>query len=425
MKKHLSAIAAGLFFLFWFACLTSQSLMDLADGLLFLFGAALLFSKARAARDWKLLWPNTTGLGWLWLVWICVVAAGLFINNPVEPDTINALLEFRWMLIFQVLCFTLAWIEWDARKVQGMLGVLLVMVLASFVIFYFEKGDFRAGGPFGHSMPFAHSYGAIVVFAVGILLIGLKNSMPWKWLSLVTTLLGAVIIALSMTRGVWVGMFIGVVGISCFRSRLYGIIVSVGLVAVFALTMVFSQDARERALTTNSASNVGDNQRKDIWRGNLEIVKDYPVLGSGYSQNKKLLRFYYDKLGIPPGALISHAHNQYLHFLAGTGALGLICYLIFLFRVIQLTLLAYIRLKPEFAILKALTLGALGGQVCFIIGSLTESNFSIAKNRYVFLLLSAIGVSIYYRYVARTEFEKYRAIILPESTLSPATSKSV
>jgi hypothetical protein len=77
--------------------------------------------------------------------------------------------------------------------------------------------------------------------------------------------------------------------------------------------------------------------------------------------------------------------------------------------VVQLTLLAYVRLKPELGTLKAMALGALGGQLCFIVGSLTESNFSIAKNRYVFLLLASIGVSIYYRYIARTDFEKYKA----------------
>jgi O-antigen ligase len=416
MMKHLSAIVAGLFLFFWFACLTSQSLMDLADGLMFLFGAWLLISKARAARDWKMLWPKTTGLGWLWLVWIVVVAAGLFINNPVNQDTVEALLEFRWMLIFHVLCFTLAWIEWDSRKIQAMLGFLVVMVLASFVMFHYNTGDFRAGGPFGHSMPFAHSYGAAVVFAVGLLLIGLKNNMPWKWLSIVTSVLGAVIIALSMTRGVWVGMFVGVLAISCFRSRVYGTIATIGLVTIFSLTMVFSPDARERAFSTASEQNVGDNQRKDIWRGNIEIAKDYPILGSGYSQNKKLLRYYYDQLGIPQGALISHAHNQYLHFLAGTGTLGLICYLIFLFRIIQLTLLAFVRLRPELTALKALTLGALGGQLCFIVGSLTESNFSIAKNRYMFLALCSIGVSIYYRFVAKADFERYLSVSSPERT---------
>lgn len=410
MNKRLSVLAAGLFFLFWISALTSQSLMDLSDGLFFLFGIGILFNHSLKTRNWKLLWPKTTGLGGLWLIWIIIIAAGLFLNNPVTKETTEALLEFRWMLIFHVLCFTLAWIEWDAKKISGLLGILLFMILVSFVMFHFEKGDFRAGGPFGHSMPFAHTYGPATILATGLMLGALKQKTSWKWLSMLTAALGAVIIGLSMTRGVWIGVAVAVAGIAFAQSRKHGVLLTLALLAVFGGTMVFSKDARERAITTSSSTNPGDNQRKDIWRANIEIVKDYPLLGTGYSQNKNLLRSYYDKLGISKDALVSHAHNQYLHLLAGTGILGLICYLIFLFRVLQLSLRAYLRLKVKDPLRASLALGALGAQVCFIIGSLTESNFSIAKNRYMFLLMSAIGVSIYYRFVASTDFEEHQRV---------------
>jgi O-antigen ligase len=185
------------------------------------------------------------------------------------------------------------------------------------------------------------------------------------------------------------------------------LLISACLLVIFAGTLAYSPEARQRALSTNSSTNESDNQRKALWQGNFEIVKDYPLLGAGYSQNKLLLRKYYDKLGLPQTALISHAHNQYLHFWAGTGTLGLLFYLAFLYQIISLTLKSYIHLRPEESVLKALSLGALGGQICFIVGSLTESNFSISKNRYIFLLVSAVGVSIYYRYIARKDFDGY------------------
>lgn len=409
MKKNLIAIVTGLFLFFWFAALTSQSLMDLADGLLFICGAGFLLAIAFRKKRWQLALPTTTGLGWLCIAWFAVVALGLFLNNPLNKDTVEAFLEFRWILIFHVLCFTLAWIEWDAKKINAILVILLVMVGASFVIYHIEPEP-RAGGPFGHSMPFAHTYGPAVVFAAGILLIGLKNNTRWKRLAAITAVSGFVITALSMTRGAWLGIFAGVLCISCFRSRKYGSIISACLAAVFVLTLVFSPEARDRALTTNSSNNMSDNTRKSLWRGNFEIIKDFPIFGSGYSQNKNLLPKYYAELGISPDTLVSHAHNQYIHFWAGTGTIGLIFYLIFLFRVIQMTLLAWLRLPQERAELKALALGVLGGQICFVIGSLTESNFSIAKNRYMFLLLSALGASLYYRYIAKQNFESYKEL---------------
>lgn len=381
--------------------------MDLADFLMFGFGIYLLVSKARAAKNWRLLWPNSTGLGWLWLVWIAVVAIGLFTNNPVNKDTLEAFVEFRWMLSFQVLCFTLAWVEWDDRKIKWTLAILLVMTAISFILFPLSL-DIRAGGPFHHSMPFSHTYGTAFAFSAGILLILLKNNSPHRKLALLTTISTGVITALSMTRGIWLGMLVGTGVISLYRSRKYGIILTTWLVVVFALIIAFVPAARERAFSNTSSMANSDNQRIALLKGNFEIVKDYPLFGIGYGQNKEKIKPYYKKLGYPDNQFVSHAHNQYLHFLAGTGALGLLCYLFFVFTILKYTVIAYKKLNPNEVMLKALTLGSLGGQVCFIVGSITESNFSIAKNRYIFLIVSAVGVSIYYRYISKNNFSTYK-----------------
>jgi O-antigen ligase len=407
MKKNLDAILSGLFFFFWFACLTSQSLMDLADTLMFIAGATLLYRKAKAAKNWKMLWPKTTGLSWLWLSWFTIVAVGLFYNNSVNRNTLEAWLEFRWMFIFQVLCFTLSWIEWSQRKINILNAILLTMVLVSFGLFYYNYDrDFRAGGTFEHSMPFAHTYGPAFIFVAGILLVSFQKQIQSRWLGIATVFSAAVIVTLSLTRGVWLGMFAGALSISLFKSRRYGLILTCLLTLTFGLTFAFSPAARERATTTNG--NESDNLRKALWLGNLEIVKDYPIFGTGYSQNKYYLPDYYEKLGFPRTQFASHAHNEYLHLWAGTGTFGLIFYLIFLISVLRMTVIAFLRLGLDQLWPKALAMGSLGAQICFDVGAFTESNFSIAKNRYMYLLISAIGVSIYYRYVTVKDFKTYQ-----------------
>lgn len=383
--------------------------MDLADFLLLLTGLTLLITKAKAAGNWKLLWPKTTGLECLWIVWISIVAIGLFINNPVTSDTLIALGEFRWILSFHILCFTLSLIDWNFSKIKGLLLILLLMTTVSFVLFPLSV-DFRAGGPFYHSMPFSHTYGPAFVFSAGILLILFQNSSPQKWLAFVTTISTGLITALSMTRGIWIAMLVGTGVMSLYRSRRYGVILTAWLIVIFALIVTFVPAARERAFADSSSMASSDNQRVALLRGNFEIVKNYPLFGTGYSQNKNYLKTYYKKLGYPENQFVSHAHNQYLHFWAGTGSLGLLCYLYFLFTVLKYTILAYKKLATKEVILKALTLGSLGGQVCFMIASLTEANFSIAKNRYVFLLISAVGVSIYYRHSIKENFKIYQNI---------------
>ncbi|MBK9322811.1 MAG: hypothetical protein IPM97_07685 [Bdellovibrionaceae bacterium] len=299
MKKNIEQIVSYLFFFFWFACLTSQSLMDLADFLMFGFGTYLLVSKARAAKNWRLLWPNSTGLGWLWLVWIVVVAIGLFTNNPVNKDTLEAFVEFRWMLSFQVLCFTLAWVEWDDRKSTYLMHTLLLMVIVSFIFYYFSE-DPRAGGPFNHSMPFAHTYGTAFCLYLGLLLIlGLKNNEPpekacFRCSNLHWSHRGAKYDARSVDRNACRNSWY-----ITLRSRKYGIILTTWLrCRLFFLTLAYSPAARERTLSTNTSGNESDNQRNALLMGNFEIVKDYPSFGTGYSQNKQQLRKYYDKLGI-------------------------------------------------------------------------------------------------------------------------------
>jgi O-antigen ligase len=387
--------------------------MDASDTLMFIAGAYILVSSARNAKSWRLLWPDTTGLGWLWLTWIIIVAVGLFYNSPFTTGTLGALLEFRWMLLFHILCFTLSLIEWDSRIVTWLLRIFLVMVGISFIFFFIDiEKDFRAGGPFEHSMPFAHTYGPAFVFSAAFLLVGFYHKTSWRWLALFTTEAAAAICVLSMTRGIWVGMVISIAVISFLYNRRYGAILAASLFTLLALTITFSPDARERVFSKTQSMVRSDDDRKALLFGNLEIVKDYPIFGAGYSQNKGLLKDYYKKLGYSEDHLVSHAHNQYLHFWAGTGTAGLLCFLFFVLTLLRLTLKAFLRLSSQDAILKALALGSFGGQICFLIGSLTESNFSIAKNRYMYLLISAIGISIYYRYIKKINFEYYKKQLL-------------
>lgn len=372
--------------------------MDLADTLMFLAGVLALYWTSNPSKGWKRLWPDSTGLTILWLVWFIILALGLFTNKGVNSETFSALIEFRWMIIFQVLCFSVAKINWNQKLVNMLNAILLIMVLVSFILFYRDYArDFRAGGPFQHSMPFAHIYGPAFLLITGILLVTWKENQN-KWLGITTSVLSAVIVTMSLTRGIWLGMTIAAIVISFFRSWKYCVGLALLIAVSFALVFTLSPNARERVATTNN--NQSDETRKILWKANFEIVKDFPLLGTGYSQNKNYLPEYYKKMGYPEDQFVSHAHNQYLHFWAGTGTLGLLCYLIFIASVFTMTTLAYLKLPITAIWERGLALGSIGAQICFHVGAITESNFSIAKNRYMYLLIASLGVSLYYRYIS-------------------------
>ena len=101
-------------------------------------------------------------------------------------------------------------------------------------------------------------------------------------------------------------------------------------------------------------------------------------------------------MGVPEGFLESHAHNQYLHFLAGTGILGLFCFLVVVIGLFRMHFLAFKGLsEKQNYFWKGLALGVLGAEICFFVSGVTESNFSIAKNRYLIMTIWALGCWLY------------------------------
>ncbi|MNL17551.1 O-Antigen ligase [compost metagenome] len=176
-------------------------------------------------------------------------------------------------------------------------------------------------------------------------------------------------------------------------SRRWGLYILAGLAVVGALAITTSTKIRNRVAETVTMTNQGDQERITIWKANWEMVKDHPMIGIGYSQNKVRLREYYDKTGVAPGYFEGHAHNEYIHLLSGTGILGLICYLIFLGYAFRAAYLAYKNSRDSIS--KGLGLGLMGAMTCFYVGSLTESNFSIGKNRHMILFLMAWAVFLW------------------------------
>lgn len=83
-------------------------------------------------------------------------------------------------------------------------------------------------------------------------------------------------------------------------------------------------------------------------------------------------------MGLTGDEFNAHAHNQVLHFLAGTGVLGALGYVFFFALFVSWS---WVLARDGAGPLKALPWALLLFQLSFFIGGMTESNFSIAKNR--------------------------------------------
>lgn len=89
--------------------------------------------------------------------------------------------------------------------------------------------------------------------------------------------------------------------------------------------------ANQQPPTTNSKSTDSLAIRKIVWKGAVDIWKNYPILGSGpetfaytYYNFRPIEHNYTSEWNL----LYNKAHNEYLHYLANTGILGLATYLL-------------------------------------------------------------------------------------------------
>lgn len=393
-----------IFCLFFTGLVSSQSGMDFFSGLMFL--TAIYWTIRYRGNSWH--WPRI-GLLAFFAIWFVIIALGLTLN-PVHGNRWDHLFEFRWMIDFYVFVLFISVYSEDSRTLKN-LSFLMALASGMAVCFYFlgynpltedisvragnlaNFASFRAGGLFDHAMPLAHSYGPLLLTFVGLALVNGSDYKKLPFLTYLAIILMTATLILTFTRGVWIGAACGLLVMGFVLSRRWGLYILAGLAVVGVLAMTTSSKIRNRVMETVTMTNQGDQERITIWKTNWEMVKDHPLIGIGYSQNKARLREYYDKTGVAPGYFEGHAHNEYVHLLSGTGILGLLCYLIFIVYTFRAAYLAFKNSRDSNS--KGLALGLMGAMTCFYVGSLTESNFSIGKNRHMILFLMAWAVYLW------------------------------
>lgn len=387
---------------FFASVLISQSMMDAFSVLL---SAALIYwfvkNKPVVNSGGNASLLSKMGLEKIWVFWFAVVFTG-FLLHPIDiPYAITRVVEFKWVLLFYVFVEAIYHLKPHRQHLKFFLGLLFV-VGAINLAFYFlaipifadwrygvtEDGGVRAAGIFVNPMTFAHSFVLFNTFLLGVMVFDFKNwSREVRIFASITLAICLLGLALTYTRGVWIGFTVAIVFGAFLLKPKWGLvaIVSFFLLGVTAYTLVdqFRYKIHQTQLELN-----GHSERKELWRTHFYIFQENPIFGLGYGQNTRQLPEYYKLLKVPEGTLQSHAHNQYLHMMAGTGILGVFSYIIiwgyFLLQMIKLW-----RLKNLDNWERGAVLGILMGSVAFLVGGLTEANFEHSKVRFAVMLIWA------------------------------------
>lgn len=386
-----------------FAILSSQSLMDAGSALLIVVALVGWFRRPPRERP-----SFRSGLELLFSVWLVGIAAGLFLWGPMTGREVGLLLEFRWIFELLVWAVALQMADWREKHTRAAFFIILFCGIAAWVSYFVgrplfddrfhfvlfdasvprEEGVRRAGGLFNNPMPFAQTYGPLSV-ALIVLMFGRR--LRENLLEISTTILTTLVTILSLTRGVWLAMAGALSFAFLVRQGKRGLVSILAMALVGAIALVSIPSFRSRLANTFDPAKSYDSERWNLWQANLHLFSANPIFGVGYGRNREeVLSAEYVRMGLPADSFNAHAHNQFLNFLAGTGLWGFVCYLILIGIFLKWTL--ELSRRPGRHGQWALAL--LCFQICFHLGAMTESNFSISKNRMALLAVWAVVLAM-------------------------------
>lgn len=378
--------------------LISQSAMDFFGALLFLSVAADVYKKRRSGTPWSAL-LQPTGFDWIWPLWLAVIGLS-YLTSPIpETEAFKHLFEFKWIVLFYSTAYALRELNPQPKFQKAASLFLGVCSLYAVVIWFLGYdpihpnydmapwvGGRRTGGLLSNAMVFGHVYGAALSLFIGAMFfawIGKSREKSFLTIAVILTGLG---LLFSFTRGAWIAAAAAVLAMGFFYRWKLGLLVTGAGAAALGLAAVLWPTFHQRI---THISSTGD-ERQWIWAGHWRIFLDHPWTGVGYGENYKLIPEYYKQIGAPEGVLVSHAHNQYLHFLAGSGVIGLIAYLLVLGLFFGLSWRVFRKIPANDFFRKGLALGALGAQVFFWVGGITEANFEHSKMKSVLVVVWGI-----------------------------------
>jgi len=168
---------------------------------------------------------------------------------------------------------------------------------------------------------------------------------------------------LTKTRGAWIACSIGIVILSMLKTR--------KLILFFMVALLFFNIIMPQHMRDAVTSKLSFKDRTVMWNTSLEIIKDRPILGSGfntYFENYKNYRNDQDKFKRG-----SYAHNCYLQQAADVGIVGLLIFLYLLFAIFWRSIRKILLMKDSFY--SNCALGIWVGLLSFSIYAFVDTNF--------------------------------------------------
>ena len=226
-----------------------------------------------------------------------------------------------------------------------------------------------------------------LLMLVGLIALGrcLFNDKKEKW---VMVAIGLIVfcLLLTLTRQAWLGFFVGLLVLIIFWNKKYLLALPV---AMIGLLLFAPESVKDRIFSITDLSDWTFQARIFLWKGGLEIFKDYPITGCGFKCVDVLHTQYPD----PSGYIARHRgmHNNIIQLLVDTGILGLGTWLS-IWVAYFLSIYKQLNKKTINSISKGLVIGSLAAVTGFLAGGMFETNFY--DSEVVMLLYFIMGLAL-------------------------------
>jgi O-antigen ligase len=208
------------------------------------------------------------------------------------------------------------------------------------------------------------------------------------------TLLILTALILSLSRGGWLGSLIGLNFMVIIlltnryftRKKLIAALAGGFLAAVFVV--LASTPVVERIRTvTEKEEDSSFHSRTMVWGGAIEMIGDYPLLGTGPGTFSTVFTRYQ-----PPGLRCRFimAHNDYLHFISEA---GLPLAAVIIWMIIALYRKGFKKMQNPSRLVRGITIGAMTGITAILVHSISDFNLHIPANAILFTVLAALVVA--------------------------------
>lgn len=333
MKKALSV----LLLLYVVALHTSIAAMEILSWLVGVLGAwqfvghhGVVGLKSFLGRYRFPLFVSAGLVGWVLLS---------LLSSPFERPFLDQFGFMRWTILLPLMTFALLEV-WDKAFERRLVVTWIssVAVVAVYGIAQFLTGVdlirpgsntvkpqgggiFKAVGFFSMSLTYAYVFGQSAVASLKLLSVRVP-----VWATALFAVLSFGGVVASMSRGAWLGSILtfGIFVLIEKRKWILPYIIGASLV-LFASSKLEDAIGSKLQQMAHFEMDSSSGKRVDIWKGYVAMIKDNPIVGVGLFDGDRLVTKYYEKIGLNQ-TFASHAHNNSLQWLAGTGVPGFLLF---------------------------------------------------------------------------------------------------